>query len=173
MMIHALAAAVLTLTAPASSVDAEYAEMNAVYVDLASARAAHDVTRMTAAFVHDGILVDARPGPAISGSELTKVLQPFTERLKGEGVLVDTDYKIERRTLVGETAVDAGYMRQTMTRPNGQTGVRYARFMVVMKRQPDGSWKIFGDASMPSTAEAFNAVPRTPGLHYDDDRGSG
>jgi ketosteroid isomerase-like protein len=173
MIFHALAGAAITLTAPATSVDAEYAKMNAVYTDLATARAAHDVTKMTAAFVQEGILVDSRPGPAIRGSELAKVLQPFTDRLKAEGVVVDTDYKIERRTLVGDTAVDAGYMRQTMKRPNGQTGARYARFMVVMKRQPNGSWKIFGDASMPSTAEVFNAVQRSPGLHYDDDRGSG
>ena len=66
-----------------------------------------------------------------------------------------------------DVAIDAGYMRQAVARPEGQPNVRYSRFLVTLRRGADGAWQIIGDASMPSTEEIWTALPRTEGLQFD------
>lgn len=161
------AVALIAFAAPAAAENQENSALNAVYAGLSKARSAHDVAGMARHFGAEGLLVDARPGPAISGGELGARLQPMAERIRTEGVKIDTAYRLERRSVMDDVAIDAGYMRQSMTRPDGQTGTRYARFLVTMRRGPDGAWKIIGDASMPAEKAAFDALPRTEGLHYD------
>jgi len=155
------------LTAPALAASAEDPALNAVYAGLRDARAAHDVAGMAAAFAQDGLLVDARPGPVISGAELPGRLAPMAQRIRDEGVRIATAYRLERRSVMGDVAVDAGFMRQTMVRATGEQAVRHARFLVTLRRQSDGRWRIVADASMPATAEAFDALKPVEGLHYD------
>ena len=152
---------------PAIAANPEDSKINSVYASLAKARAAHDVPGMASAFGPEGLLVDARPGPAISGSELAGRLAPMAERVQKDGVKIDSAYRVERRSVLGDVALDAGYMRQTMVRPDGQTGNRYARFLVTMRRDPNGAWKIIGDASMPSEQAVFDALKPVEGLHFD------
>jgi len=161
------AAAVLFAAAPASAANPEDAALNAVYAGLARARAAHDVAGMAGAFAPDALLVDQRPGPAIGGAELAARLQPFRDRLVADGVRIETAYRVERRSVSGTLALDAGYMRQSLQRPDGQASVRYARFLVTMRRDPGGSWRIVGDAAMPSTEAVWTALTPTDGLHFD------
>ena len=152
---------------PAAAAHPEDAKINRVYAQLAAARAANDLDGMVRAFGPEGLLVDSRPGPAISGSELGGRLKPMVERVKAEGVKIGTAYRLERRSVNGDIALDAGYMRQTIARPGGETMTRYARFLVTLQRDASGAWRIIGDASMPAEQAAFDAVTRIDGLHYD------
>lgn len=162
------AAAIAALSSAHAAMAAEAdPALNSVYSDLARARAAHDVAGMAGAFGAEGLLVDARPGPAISGAELAGRLQPMAERIRAEGVRIDTDYRLERRSVMGDIAIDAGYMRQMMVRPDGQSTTRFSRFLVTMKKDGDGRWRIVGDASMPANQAAFDALRPVPGLHFD------
>jgi ketosteroid isomerase-like protein len=162
---YAFVAGIVALAIPCRAAPEDGA-INAVYAELVRARTANDVAGMAGAFAPGGILIDARPGPAISGSELGARLQPMRDRLVADGVRIDTRYRVERRSVMGDVAVDAGYMRQSLARADGQGNVRYARFLVTMRREGDG-WRIIGDASMPATEEAWNAVARREGQHYD------
>jgi ketosteroid isomerase-like protein len=74
---------------------------------------------------------------------------------------------VERRSVQDGVAVDAGYMRMQMTRPDGQKGAQYARFLVTMRRDASGRWRIIGDASIRTDEAAWNAAPRAAGLRYD------
>jgi ketosteroid isomerase-like protein len=153
--------------APVSAHPADDA-INAVYGGLIKARVESDIAGMIAPFPTEAILIDSRPGPALGGgAELEARLRPMAARLATEGVKVKTQYRIERRSVTGEVAMDAGYMRMEMTRPNGQTGARYARFLVTMRRDEAGEWRILGDAAMPSDEAAWNAVDRKEGLRHD------
>ncbi|HET9428672.1 MAG TPA: nuclear transport factor 2 family protein [Allosphingosinicella sp.] len=140
--------------------------INAVYVELARARTANDVAGMSGAFAAEGLLIDSRPGPPISGGELAARLQPMRDRLVADGRRIDTQYRVERRSVMGDLAVDAGFMRQSVVRPDGQSQVRYARFLVTMRRESD-RWRIIADASMPATEEAWNAVVPGEGRQFD------
>lgn len=152
--------------APARAANAEDDALNAVYGRLSQARAASDAPGMAASFAPGALLVDARPGPAITGAELEARLRPMAARIVAEGVHIETGYRIERRSVMGDIAVDAGYLRQAMTRPGGAAQLRYARFLVTMRRDAAG-WRIVGDASMSASEEAWNGATRQAGLHFD------
>lgn len=152
----------------ATAANPEDAALNSVYAALTRARAASDVAGMAAYFPTGAILIDARPGPAIGGGEeLAARLRPMAQRIVADGVRIGTEYRIERRSVMGEIAVDAGYMRQTVTRPGAAPMIRHARFLVTMRRDADGRWRIIGDASMPAEAAAWNGAARVEGLHHD------
>ena len=159
-------AALLAAASPAMA-HPEDPNINAVYAGLREARAANDLDGMSKAFGSGGLLIDSRPGPAISGGELGARLKPMVERVKSEGVKIDTAYRIERRSVIGDVALDAGFMRQTMTRPGGQPGTRYARFLVTMQRDAAGQWKIIGDASMTVDKAQFDGAAKVDGLTHD------
>jgi uncharacterized protein (TIGR02246 family) len=160
----ALAAAVAA-AAPAAA-NPEDAALNRVYTELAAARARHDVAGMASAFAPEALLVDPRPGPPILGTELAERLRPMAARIVADGVSLDTAYRVERRSVAGDIAMDAGYMRQTVTRPGAEPNIRYARFLVTMRRGANGAWRIVGDASMPATQAQWDAAARVDGLQY-------
>lgn len=167
MRLSRLAFALLIPLAAPATANPEDAAINAVYQRLASARAAGDVPGMTDAFAPGALLIDARPGPAISGTELSGRLRPMAERLRDENARVETAYRVERRSVMGAIALDAGYMRQDIRRADGRAMTRYARFLVTMERGPGDSWRIIGDASMPADEAAWTSLGRTEGLHFD------
>lgn len=164
-----LAAAVAMLCASPAPLAAHQQDnaINDVYATLASARAANDLAGMTRHFGAEGLLVDARPGPVISGSELGERMKPILQRILSEKGRIDTAYRIERRSVIGDILIDAGFMRQTIARPGAEPMIRYARFLVTMQQGRDGKWRIIGDASMPAQQAAFDGVARTAGLQFD------
>ncbi len=145
----------------------EDGRINDVYERLLQARSAHDVEGMAAAFAPEGLLVDQRPGPALAGSDLPARLRPMAARLVTDQVSITTAYRVERRSVMGDIAIDAGFMRQSLVRHDGQATTRYARFLVTMRRDADGGWRIIGDASMPATEEVWNGLTRVEGLQFD------
>lgn len=163
----AVASTLVALAAPAVAANPEDGALNGVYERLTRARAAGDVPGMTGAFAPEGLLVDARPGPAIAGGELADRLAPQAARITADGVRIETAYRIERRSVSGDIALDAGYMRQSISRPNAEPMIRYARFLTTMRRGADGAWRIIGDASMPSTQEVWSGLARVDGLQFD------
>lgn len=163
----ALFAAVLMAAASPALAHPQDAALNDVYGRVAAARTAHDLAGMAAAFPAQALLIDARPGPAVSGAELPAVLAPQRDRLVKDGVSVSSAYRIERRQVIGaDLALDAGYMRQALSRPGAPEQVRYARFLVTLRREADG-WKIVGDAAMPSTADVWAGLKAQEGLRFD------
>src|SRR5687768_10331607 len=135
-------AALFVLAATSAAAHPQDAAINAVYAKLTATRAAHDVAGMASGFHPKALLIDARPGPAIGGAELAGVMAPQRERLVKEGVSIQSSYRVERRQVIGEDlAVDAGYMRQAMRREGAPETVRYARFLVTLKRDGAG-WRI-------------------------------
>lgn len=167
---HLLAPALLAAACAASSAAAHPQDgaINAVYAALRASRTAHDVAGMAAPFHPQALLIDARPAPPVAGGDLAAVLAPQRDRLVKDGVQIDSLYRIERRQVIdGGLVVDAGYMRQAMRREGAAETVRYARFMVTMKREADGRWRIVGDAAMPSTAEVWSGLKARDGLQFD------
>lgn len=163
----AAAVAATLVAAPATAHPADDA-LNQVYGRLTDAKARNDAAGVAAAFAPQALLIDARPGAATSGAELAARLAPMAARMAADGVTVATQYRIERRSVAGDVAVDAGYMRQEMRRAAGaQPMTMITKFLVTLLRQDDGSWRILSDASMPSTEAAWTGAVRAEGLRYD------
>jgi ketosteroid isomerase-like protein len=149
---------------PAAAANPEDEALNSVYRGLVESRSRSDVAGMAAAFGSEALLIDQRPMPAISGAELADRLRPMAARIVADNVRIDTAYRVERRSVSGDLAIDAGYMRQSLARPGAEPMVRYSRFLVTMRRGESGAWRIVADASMPSTEEAWDSVARSEGL---------
>jgi ketosteroid isomerase-like protein len=173
-----LLAAIATTLAPAiAPAHPQDSALNKVYAELRDARAAADVPGMAGAFEPGALLIDPRSPQPLAGAELEARLKPMAARLVADQVKVETAYRIERRSVMGDVAVDAGLMHMRFTRPEGAAPLQagqprprqdqYARFLVTMRRQPDGRWRIIGDASLPATAETWAAAQRQEGLHFD------
>jgi uncharacterized protein (TIGR02246 family) len=169
MKFVAFAAAVTaTLVAAPASAHPQDDALNQVYGRLTEAKARNDAGGVASAFAPEALLIDARPGAPTSGAELAARLAPMTARMAADGVTVAARYRIERRSVAGDVAVDAGYMRQDMRRAAGaQPMTMITRFLVTLRRQADGSWRILSDASMPSTEAAWTGAVRAEGLRYD------
>jgi uncharacterized protein (TIGR02246 family) len=163
----AAALAATLFAVPAAAHPADDA-INQVYGRLTEAKARNDAAGVAAVFAPEALLIDARPGAATSGAELAARLVPMATRMAADGVTVATQYRIERRSLAGDLAMDAGYMRQEMRRAAGaQPVTMITKFLVTLRRQADGSWRILSDASMPATEATWANAVRADGLRYD------
>jgi uncharacterized protein (TIGR02246 family) len=163
------AAAMLAAATPAAANPAD-AALNGMYEAIAAGVAANSGAGVTSAFADDAMVLDPRPGPPAQGPAFRAAILRMADRLKAEGVEAKADYRVVRRLVSGDIAVDTGYRRQTMVvaKPDGpQPGTQYHKFLVVAQRQPDGRWKIIRDASLPATREAWDAAVRIEGLKYD------
>lgn len=142
--------------------------LNQIYGRLIAARAAGDLAGMIGPFPAEAILIDSRKLPALGGGdELQAQLASMAARLKADNASVASSYRVERRSIRKDLAIDAGYMRMMITIPGRDPMVRYARYLVAFQRAGDG-WQIMGDANMPSDAAAWDAVRTVPGLRHDD-----
>ena len=166
-MLKAVAIGIALLAASSASAHVQDEAINRVYAGLKQSRAAADVPGMSSAFAPGALLIDPRSPQPIAGAELAERLKPMAARLVADGVKVQTAYRIERRSVMGDIAVDAGLMHMRLARPDGAGQDQYARFLVTMQRQADGRWLIVGDASLPATAEAWSSALRGDGLHFD------
>ena len=165
MTLAQVAAALLTLALPAEQAD--NASIDAYYDRLAQARAT-DFAAIAESFHPLGLFVflsPQGPGPVVSGDEVPGRARAIAERMRNDGMTMTTGYRIERRSVLGDVAVDTGYMRSTQTMNNSSRS-NYARFLITLKREGD-SWRVISDAAWPSNEATYNAVPRTPGLRYD------
>ncbi len=172
-----LVAAAAALAPSIAAAHPQDSAINKVYAQIKDARAAADVPGMAGAFGPAALLIDPRSPRPILGAELEARLRPMAARLVADQVKVQTEYRIERRSVMGDVAVDAGLMHMRFAGTDGGTLSRpdlpwpkqdqYARFLVTLQRQPDGRWLIIGDASLPATAETWAAAQRQEGLHFD------
>jgi uncharacterized protein (TIGR02246 family) len=167
LMRAAMTAAFLTFALPAAA-HPQDEPINAVYSAIAAAKARNDAPGIAASFAPEALVIDARPGPAASGAELAGRLGAMASRMARDQARVSTQYRIERRSVAGDLAIDAGYMRQSVAAPGMNMPPMVTRFLVTLRRQGDGRWRVMADASMPATEAAWAAATRQPGLKFDD-----
>lgn len=166
----AAGAASIALAAPAAGQNSADAALNRMYEAIAAGVAANSGEGVVSAFAVDAMVLDPRPGAPTEGTAFRAGIARMAERLKADGVQVKADYRIVRRIVSGDLAVDTGFRRQTMTTAKAdgpQPGTQYHKFLVVAQRQAGGGWKIVRDASLPASKEAWDAAVRTEGLKYD------
>jgi ketosteroid isomerase-like protein len=170
-MLHRCAIALAV--ASSASVSASRAEndaINAVYQHLTRAKLENSPEKVAQEYDANATLIDPRSGPPMRGSGLDQSLKSITDRMASEKVRVSTAYRVESRAVLGNVAVDSGYMRTLLTAPAGAPKPKdmYTRFLVTFKRRSDGSWRIIGDASLPADAAAWNNLKRVEGLAFDE-----
>lgn len=167
MMKYITAAAAVALAAAPVSAAPEDPALNGVYETLARGAAAASAETIAGAFADDAILLYEGRAPAMTGPAFRTSLETMSDRLKADRVRLTSEFRIERRIVSGDLAVDNGVLRRTLKRPDGTAQIQYAKFVLATRRQPDGGWKIVTDASMAASEEAWDRAVRVDGLKYD------
>lgn len=144
--------------------------INAVYDRLVVAKNSRDASAIVAEFDPRSIVVDPRPLPAASGASIAEPLQKMMARLKASDVNVETRYRIEKREMFGDYALDSGYMQMRfVAKPGaGEPDDMVTRFLATLQREPDGSYRIVGDASFLAAPGDWEKLKPVAGLHYDN-----
>ena len=157
-------AAIVAMDAP------QNAAINAVYDRLVVAKNSRDPAAIVAEFDPRSIVVDPRPLPAASGASIAEPLQRMMARLTANGVKVETRYRVEKREMFGDYAVDSGYMQMRfVAKPGaGKPDDMVTRFLTTLQREPDGSYRIVGDASFLAAPGDWEKLRPVSGLHFDN-----
>ena len=125
----------------AEDVEAVTAAINEIWDQYASSLNAGDVDRWISLWADDGIQLP--PGsPPVVGRETIRT------GLESEVDLVTFDMEInnEEVNVAGDLAVARGTYAATVTPKDGSEEIFIdGKYMTILKRQPDGSWKIYRD----------------------------
>src|SRR5438067_732705 len=105
MLPAVLGAALLAAAVPASAHPADPA-LNRLYETIAAGVAVNSGDQVTGAFAGDAMVLDPRPGPPATGEAFRAGIARMAERLKADGAQVKADYRIVRRIVSGDVAVD-------------------------------------------------------------------
>jgi uncharacterized protein (TIGR02246 family) len=122
--------------------------------DEAAIRAADDAfTRFTAAkdldkcmsdYMDDAVMFLPGAPAAVGKDNIRKVLQQMLAAPSVQMTFADQTVQVARS---GELAVDRGSFQSTATDNKGRATTSTGKFILVWKKQADGSWKIAADTS--------------------------
>ena len=143
---------------PADDVEAVTAAVNQVWEQYASSLNAGDVDRYMALWADNAIQLPPDSLPLV-GKETLRA------GLESEVKAITYDMKItnEEVNVSGDLAVARGTYAATITPKDGSNPIAIdGKYMTLLKRQPDGSWKIFRDiynSNVPPASDEISSVP--------------
>lgn len=110
------------------------AKVRAAWMDAANRK---DAAAVAAMYTDDAVMVGTDAPPASGRSEIQNGL--------GQMLPTSNIQSIDSRELVvsGDDAYDFGTYRQQMTPPTGPAKTINGYYLVTLKRQSDGSWKLY------------------------------
>ena len=144
-------------------------QVNAIYERIAAAARDQDSLLSRRAYAPDAVFLDERrPGLQV-GHELHESMRGSMEALRASGAQARISYRVVRRTIQGNVAIDSGFYRVSITASDRETSpsASYRKFLLAAERREDGSWHITHDASLPSSREAYDSAQPVAGLRFD------
>jgi len=118
--------------------DAEVARVKTVLAEIIAADNAPDVERIVALYEDDALLLPPA-GPAIAGKAAIK------ERYRQgfEKARLELTFHSEETQVAGAWAFDRGLTRGRNVWRDGKEPAKFEhKYLMILKRQPDGAWKI-------------------------------
>lgn len=128
-------------------------EINALLDQNVAAWNANDAAAVTATFADDGIMMEPNM-PAVEGKQ---AILAWYEALLKENVAKCTLAPLETQ-VAGDWGYQRGNYTGTFTERSGRVVELAGKYLDIVKRQPDGSWKIYrgmlnSNVPLPGTAE--------------------
>jgi len=123
---------------------ADEAAIRAADADFAKFAAAKDLDKCMSSYADDAV-VFAAGAPAFVGKDnVRKFIQGMLAAPSMQVSFTDQKVEVARS---GDLAVDSGAFQATVTDKKGKATTSNGRFLLVWKKQADGSWKIIADTS--------------------------
>ncbi len=145
------------------------ADVNAIYDRMSAAYAARDPAALARVYARDALVFpsQANAAPVIGHERIEKGPGSFLAATKAKGGALDIRFRVTARRLLGESALDTGVYRLTVTDAAGNREVQVGKFMTVAARGHDGRWSFVADTDTPMPASAWNAAKPHPGAKFD------
>jgi len=112
--------------------------------DFTKAAEAKDLDKAVSHYMDDAVLF-APGAPAVVGKDdIRKFFEPIINGPTMQFTFSDVKVDVARS---GDIAMDSGSFESTGKDAKGKAATQKGRFVLVWKKQPDGSWKIAADTS--------------------------
>lgn len=140
-------------TDDAPSVDE--AAIDAVYERFSQAYAELDVQMVLDLYTDDAYYLIGTAQRILQGKEELALAFSLLERTKEKNGRLAIEFRIVDRQIIGDLAYDIGYYKLTTTRTDGESREKAAKFVTVLKKQADGSWRFQVDSYSEAMVPAF------------------
>jgi len=155
-----LVAALLVMTGWATRTDTtpppdDDAAIDAVYEHFSQAYAALDMQMVLDLYTDDAYHMIGTAQRILQGKEELALAYSLLERTKEKGGQLAIEFRIVDRKIEGDMAYDVGYYKLTTTRPDGESRDEASKFLTVLKKQADGSWRFVVDSQSQAMMPAF------------------
>lgn len=144
--------------APASSTDDDEAAINAVYARFSKAYDEGDGQAVSDLYTDDALYLSGGDGAIRRGRAAIEQTFSFLDRVKARGETISISFRFADRAIEGDLAYDVGYYRTVSTPADGEPRASVGKFVTVLKKQADGSWRFQVDGYSGAPVEAFDAL---------------
>ena len=140
------------------STAADDAAINALYDRFSQAYDELDSQAVVALYTEDALYLSG-DRPIRRGSADIATSFSFLDRVREDGGTMSIEFRSVDRSIEGNLAHDVGYYKTVSTPPGGEPRVGVGKFVVVLKKQADGSWRFHVDGYNSAPLEAFEQTP--------------
>lgn len=137
---------------PNRDVAADTTAINALRDQVAAAYNSHDAVAMAATYAEDAIMMNPNQA-AVEGQQAIRAAYEATFK-ENAGKVAFTPLETQ---VAGDWAYDRGSYTVTVTPASGKPVEDSYKYLVVVKRQPDGSWKLYREMSNSNNPPATEA----------------
>jgi uncharacterized protein (TIGR02246 family) len=131
-------------SAPPDTRAADETAIRSADADFAKAAAARDTDKVVALYMDDAVIFS--PGaPAVIGKE--NIHKFFEKILAGPSIQFAFSNVTVNVARSGDLAEDRGSIQVTTTGKDGKPATQSSEYVLVWKKQADGSWKVAADTS--------------------------
>jgi len=131
-----------------AAIDALYDRFSRAYDEL-------DSQAVVALYTEDALYLSG-DRPIRQGSAAVAEAFSFLDRIRQEGGTTSITFRSVDRSIEGNLAHDVGYYKTVFTPPGGEPRASAGKFVVVLKKQADGSWRFHVDGYNAAPLEAFD-----------------
>ena len=131
-------------TAPPDTRAADAAAIQQADADWAKAAEAKDLDKMVAPYLDDAVIFPSSGLAVVGKDNIRKFFSRIAEGPNMRFAFSNVTVDVARS---GDLAEDRGSMQVTVTDKKGKTTTQTGQYVLVYKKQADGSWKVAADTS--------------------------
>ena len=132
--------------APKADVAADTAAIKALGDQFTAAFNSGDAAAMAAAYADDAIMMDPNQA-AIEGKQAIQAAYEARSKESAGKVAFTATFTPLETQVAGDWAYDRGNYTVTITPKSGKPMEESAKYLFIVKRQPDGAWRVYRDIS--------------------------
>ena len=134
------------------------AAIDAVYERFSKAYDVWDAPATAELYTDDALYLSG-DGAIRRGRAAIEETFSFLQRVKERGETISISFRFVDRAIEGDLAYDVGYYKTISTPAGGEPRPSVGKFVTVLKKQADGSWRFQVDGYNGAPLEAFDQTP--------------